>query len=310
MTRVRKGAGRICRLVKRADGRRGAAAGQRWGRHRARAERGPVEGLGKDPDLDTKCTSPHTAAALLKLFFRKMPEPLLTFELYDCFMAANGASQPGHTHTHARTHTCRRRRTHSAGHAFGDRSDQCGHVTARLFSSPGALSAQGTLYGPGVSGQGAAPPPSRTPATHADGPMDDGGAGAQFLRLVAEHKDENRMGPNNLGVVFAPNLLRAEVMGEDLLAQSVDGARVLQSFIVDFDRIFDVRRVSGHRLNPPRRRDRVADRWGGEQCGRMRWRPSLTLSTWRGARPSPSPWARLSSQRPTRTTMRMTMWFW
>ena len=44
---------------------------------------------GKDPDLEAKCTSPHTAAALLKLFFRKMPEPLLTFELYDCFMAAN-----------------------------------------------------------------------------------------------------------------------------------------------------------------------------------------------------------------------------
>ena len=50
---------------------------------------------GKDPDLATKCTSPHTAAGLLKLFFRKLPEPLLTYELYDCFMAANGTGHAG-----------------------------------------------------------------------------------------------------------------------------------------------------------------------------------------------------------------------
>jgi len=50
--------------------------------------------IGKDPDLSTKCTSPHTAAGLLKLFLRKLPEPLLTFELFDCFMAANGTHSP------------------------------------------------------------------------------------------------------------------------------------------------------------------------------------------------------------------------
>ncbi len=36
------------------------------------------------------CKSPHTVAALLKLYLRELPEPLLTFELYDCFQAANG----------------------------------------------------------------------------------------------------------------------------------------------------------------------------------------------------------------------------
>lgn len=34
--------------------------------------------------------TPHTAAGLLKLYFRELPEPLLTFELYDCFIASNG----------------------------------------------------------------------------------------------------------------------------------------------------------------------------------------------------------------------------
>ena len=32
----------------------------------------------------------HTAAGLLKLYLRELPEPLLTFELYDCFLAAVG----------------------------------------------------------------------------------------------------------------------------------------------------------------------------------------------------------------------------
>jgi hypothetical protein len=39
-------------------------------------------------DLDI-CKTPHTVAALLKLYFRELPEPLVTFELYDCFIAAN-----------------------------------------------------------------------------------------------------------------------------------------------------------------------------------------------------------------------------
>jgi hypothetical protein len=34
--------------------------------------------------------SPHTVASLLKMWLRELPEPLATFELYDCFIAANG----------------------------------------------------------------------------------------------------------------------------------------------------------------------------------------------------------------------------
>jgi hypothetical protein len=33
----------------------------------------------------------HNVAGLLKLFFRELPEPLLTFELYESFIAAMGA---------------------------------------------------------------------------------------------------------------------------------------------------------------------------------------------------------------------------
>jgi hypothetical protein len=32
----------------------------------------------------------HNVTSLFKLYFREMPEPLLTFDLYDAFIAASG----------------------------------------------------------------------------------------------------------------------------------------------------------------------------------------------------------------------------
>jgi len=42
---------------------------------------------GKKVDLD-KIHDPHTVAGVLKIFFRESKDPLLTFELYDCWVAA------------------------------------------------------------------------------------------------------------------------------------------------------------------------------------------------------------------------------
>jgi hypothetical protein len=47
-----------------------------------------VLSLGMDPDLKD-LEDPHACAALLKLYLRELPDPLLTFELYDCFLAAS-----------------------------------------------------------------------------------------------------------------------------------------------------------------------------------------------------------------------------
>ncbi|MBP5977877.1 hypothetical protein HW132_35570 [Brasilonema sp. CT11] len=44
--------------------------------------------LGKKIDLTGEDI--HNVAGLLKLFFRELPEPLLTFELYESFIAAMG----------------------------------------------------------------------------------------------------------------------------------------------------------------------------------------------------------------------------
>jgi len=61
------------------------------------------------------------------------------------------------------------------------------------------------------------------------------------------------MGPNNLGVVFAPNLLRSESPDVDSLSQSMEAAKVLASFIEDFPVIFSVRqRGHAHSARPRR----------------------------------------------------------
>jgi len=46
---------------------------------------------GEDIDLTTYDT--HTVASVVKSYFRELPEPLLTFDLYDCFVASMGISE-------------------------------------------------------------------------------------------------------------------------------------------------------------------------------------------------------------------------
>lgn len=41
---------------------------------------------GSDPDL-TSCSNPHNISNLLKLYLRELPNPLLTYERYDAFVA-------------------------------------------------------------------------------------------------------------------------------------------------------------------------------------------------------------------------------
>jgi hypothetical protein len=42
---------------------------------------------GEDVDLST-CRDPHTVASLLKQYLRELPEPILTFDMYDSYIAA------------------------------------------------------------------------------------------------------------------------------------------------------------------------------------------------------------------------------
>jgi hypothetical protein len=48
---------------------------------------------GKRVELD-KVADPHTVAGVLKIFLREAKDPLLTFELYDCWVTAIGTLGP------------------------------------------------------------------------------------------------------------------------------------------------------------------------------------------------------------------------
>lgn len=53
----------------------------------------PYSFSGVDVDL-LQCPDPHTVASLLKLYLRELPEPLLTYELYDNFIAIADLGEP------------------------------------------------------------------------------------------------------------------------------------------------------------------------------------------------------------------------
>ncbi len=48
---------------------------------------------GEDVDLSQEL-DPHAVAGLLKLYFRDLPEPLMTFELYPWFIASMSTLSP------------------------------------------------------------------------------------------------------------------------------------------------------------------------------------------------------------------------
>ncbi|KCV71241.1 hypothetical protein H696_02191 [Fonticula alba] len=138
-------------------------------------------------DLKEICPSPHDVTSLLKLYLRELPEPLFTFELYDCFMAANEISD-----VPTRLDCLRKIITYLPP----------GNYTLILFL-------------------------------------------IKFLRIVALLEDSNKMGPNNLSAVFAPNLLRSESEQDpsgDMSGFDIKGTQhaseIMYSLLVDFDHIF------------------------------------------------------------------------
>jgi len=63
----------------------------------------------------------------------------------------------------------------------------------------------------------------------------------RFLLSVSQHKDVNKMSPDNLAIVFAPNLLRPkeDMASQSILSEMPIGIAVINSFITDFADIFD-----------------------------------------------------------------------
>eukprot|EP00026_Physarum_polycephalum_P004986 Phypoly_transcript_05012.p1 GENE.Phypoly_transcript_05012~~Phypoly_transcript_05012.p1 ORF type:complete len:624 (+),score=137.22 Phypoly_transcript_05012:112-1983(+) len=129
-------------------------------------------------------SDPHIVAGLLKMFIREYPEPLLTFELYDCFLAAV---------------------------AIPDINTKIPKVKQVLEMLPEAnLRIVRYLV--------------------------------SFLCRVTAKSSVNLMTPQNLAIVFAPNLLRPPYEGQEgigiMMEDTPYANELLQLFINNYDALF------------------------------------------------------------------------
>lgn len=123
----------------------------------------------------------HTISGLLKLYFRDMTEPLLTFKLYDPLIAA---------------------------HAEKDKVKRAKIMHKLIYDLPKER---------------------KTTLKYL----------IEFLKLVVQHSDINKMAIHNISTVFAPNLIKAEGYNMLQIVQDtpiVNG--IISTFIEDFDIIF------------------------------------------------------------------------
>jgi hypothetical protein len=63
----------------------------------------------------------------------------------------------------------------------------------------------------------------------------------KFLRLVAQHADDNKMNASNIAMVFAPNLLRSKDESLDTcIADTPHAAKITEALLNNFDSLFAV----------------------------------------------------------------------
>ena len=156
-----------------------------------------------DPDLtDLYGGNPHTVADMFKGYFRELPEALLTFELYDCFIAANGLAVFAFAFFFfLSTSFCP-----CAAICVADSRLDCiqkivGFLPARNYVLLVYL--------------------------------------CKFLRLVTTFSASNKMSAKNIAMVFAPNLLRPRSESAlNMIEESSQTALLMQTLIDEFEFIF------------------------------------------------------------------------
>eukprot|EP01090_Pellita_catalonica_P009498 TRINITY_DN2058_c0_g1_i1.p1 TRINITY_DN2058_c0_g1~~TRINITY_DN2058_c0_g1_i1.p1 ORF type:complete len:383 (+),score=78.58 TRINITY_DN2058_c0_g1_i1:36-1184(+) len=148
---------------------------------KAKYEKGKIVNLNATNGRKIDC---HSVAGVLILFFRQLPNPLLTFELYECFISATDVPDPS-------------------------TRMECIHQCVDLL-----------------------PPGNKAVLVRL----------VSFLCKVVQNKDINKMDVKNLGIVFAPTMLRppgaAEASISSLLGDSLHTHRLMEAFILRYEDIF------------------------------------------------------------------------
>jgi RhoGAP domain/Inhibitor of Apoptosis domain len=121
----------------------------------------------------------HVVASLLKKYMRELPEPILTFELYICFIAI-------------------------WDHEVYEADEQMKREKMKSILSMLPDHNRGLTE-----------------------------ALLRFIGKVATHEDKNKMGVSNLGVVFAPSLLRSDEISMEVISESNVVTQVCTKIIED-----------------------------------------------------------------------------
>ncbi|XP_016371586.1 GEM-interacting protein [Sinocyclocheilus rhinocerous] len=147
--------------------------------------------------VDLGDLSPHDITSVLKHFFKELPEPLLTFDLYNNFINVGKEIQ----------------RLSEKDHA----AETAGIVTSIVVKLRELI--------------GRLPLCSYNTVQHM----------IAHLNRVAEHYEDNKMSPGNLGIVFGPTLLRPLVSGDVsmiALLETSYQALLVEFMISHYDHVF------------------------------------------------------------------------
>uniref|UniRef100_A0A8C1YC23 GEM interacting protein n=1 Tax=Cyprinus carpio TaxID=7962 RepID=A0A8C1YC23_CYPCA len=160
--------------------------------------------------VDLSDLSPHDITSVLKHFFKELPEPLLTFELYNDFINVGKEIQRLSEKEHV--------------------ADTAGIVESTVVKLRELI--------------GRLPLCNYNTVQHM----------IAHLNRVAEHFEDNKMSPGNLGIVFGPTLLRPLVSGDVsmiALLETSYQALLVEFMISHYDDIFGPTTRSSTPLPPP-----------------------------------------------------------
>lgn len=167
------------------------------GIYRVSGIKSSVEGIiklydeGKDPDLSTY--DPYVITGMLKRYLTLVPEPIMTYNLYEPFLAAASSLLLFFSQfcTEVKDKAEKRKK-------IRDLVEQLPELNKRILAYI-----------------------------------------ARHLKNVSDHKDENKMGPNNLAIVFGPSMFRTT---DDSPIRMLTDAPLLsgcvQTFLLEYDYIF------------------------------------------------------------------------
>lgn len=193
--------------------------------------------------------SPHLAANIIKLYFRELRDPLLSFENYDMFIAVSAmddglAIQQAERNAHAKhvlhtlMSTAAKSKNSSGGGGNFNGSGEISKVKATNNNSSNEQEDKNEEEEESVASILTRAKQEKLKHVLQFLPKGHFTILSQlchFLHLITKHQDTNKMNAHNLAIVFAPNILRTNQpqSTQDLIKDTKFSNSLMTEFILD-----------------------------------------------------------------------------